>query len=126
MERPRRLVPVHRPQLRVTDREIPVRPHPRLVDLDMERAVHRLELVLLPLDVDGGEHALPVIIHVAAHAPEVEAGDVWGEDVLVPRLRVLLPPEILHDPPDRGALRMPQDEPRPDLVGDAEEIELLS
>src|SRR3970040_833571 len=48
-----------------------------------------------------------------------------GEDEVVPCPGVLLPPEILHDPADDRPLRMPEDQPRPDLVVHAEQGELL-
>ena len=46
------------------------------------------------------------------------------EDQVVPRLRVFLPPEILHDPADDRSFRVPKDKPRTDLVRHAEQVEL--
>ena len=44
---------------------------------------------------------------------------------LVPRGQVLLPPVVLHQPPHRRPLRVPEDEPAARVLLDREEVERL-
>ncbi len=57
----RALVPIDGPELEQPDRELPVAPPSGLVDDDVERAVHRLQLIGDPfLQLHGREHVVPV------------------------------------------------------------------
>ena len=125
VQRSGRFVPVYGSQLGIAHGQVAVGSHPGLVDMDVERAVHRLELVILPFYPDGREHALPVVVEMPAHPPQVDSRDVRGEYEVIPRPRVLFPPEILHDPADDRALGVPEDQPRTDLLVHAEQVELL-
>jgi len=63
---------------------------------------------------------------MAARIPEIEARDVGGIDELVTVLEVLLAPELFHFVADEAALGVPEDQPRPDLIVDAVEIQFAA
>ena len=126
MQDPGALEAVHRPQLREAQGQLPVAVHPALVDRDVEGAIHRLQLVLHPLDVDRRVHAGLVVLGVPARLPEVELGDVGGEDEVVAALQVLVPPVVLGLLADEGALRVPQHQAGPGVVRDREEVQLAA
>ena len=77
VEHPGALEAVDGAELRVAEGQLAVAPQPALVDLDVERAVHRLQLVLHVLDVHGREHPVLVVLGV----PEVfqrSSFATWG------------------------------------------------
>ena len=92
----------------------------------MERAVHRLKLVLKPLHIHGGVHVLPVKIPVPALLPEVKPGYVGRKHKLITCLVMFIPPEVLYSLPNPRALGVPQDKPSASIVVYAEEVKLLS
>ena len=53
VENPAALVPVYRAQFRPPERELAVRPPLVFIYHDMKRAVHRLRIVCLPVDIHG-------------------------------------------------------------------------
>ena len=120
----RPFVAIHGAKLEVADRQLPVAPHLALVDEDVEGAVHRLNAVLVLVDLHARVHAVRVEAQVAAGLPQVGAGDVRREDEVVAALQVLLPPELLDQIADERALWVPEDEAPAELLGDGEEVEL--
>ena len=58
-------------QFPIADRQIAVTTQMRLVDHDVERAIHRLELILAIFNLHRCEHVVAVIIDVAASFPEI-------------------------------------------------------
>ena len=76
------LVAVHGAELEHPQRELAVAPQPRLEDQDVERAVHRLEVVVLPalaafvVEVDRREHAVGEPLEVARRLEEALLRDV--------------------------------------------------
>ena len=64
-------VPVDGPQFAIADGEVSVTAQMRLVDHDMERTIHRLELVLAVFHLHRGEHVVAIVVDVAAGLPEV-------------------------------------------------------
>ena len=113
-------------ELRPAIRQVAVAAQPRLVDRQVERAVHRLELVLDVLDLDRRVHVRPVEIGVPARVPEVELRDVRRVDDVVAAGVVLVAPVVLDLLADEAALRVPQHEPGAGLVGDREQVELAA
>ncbi len=96
-----------------------------LVHEDVERAVHRLEVVLGPaVELHGRVHALGEPVEVARHLEEVPLGDVGRVDEVVARLDVALPRVVLHEAADGAALGVEDGEARADLLGEAVEVEL--
>ena len=71
MEHARPFVSVDRSQFAIADGQIAVTAQMRLVDHDVERTVHRLELILAVFHFHGNEHVVAVIIDVAAGFPEI-------------------------------------------------------
>ncbi len=134
----RLLVPVHRPELEQAQRKLAVGPAARVEDQVVHRAVHRLQVVVLAgladvavlvelgVEVHRRKHAVLVPVQVTGHLVQRALGDVRGVDELValgdvPAARVVL--EFLADDP---ALRMEHRETGPQLVGEAEQVQLRS
>jgi hypothetical protein len=73
----RLLVAVHRPELEQPQRQLAVRTHAAAVDEDVERAVHRLEVVLgAAVELHGREHAVGEPVEVARLLEELRLRDV--------------------------------------------------
>ena len=122
---PRLLVAVHRAELEVAQRQVAVGALPALVDQDVERAVHRLEVVVgAPVELHRGEHAVRVPVEVARRLEEVRLGDVGRVHELVAGLLVALAGVVLHHPPHDAALRVEHGQAGADLVGEREQVEL--
>ncbi len=122
----RALEAVHRAELRPAIRQLAVAAQPRLVDGQVERAVHRLQLVLDVLDLDRRVHVGPVVLGVAARLPQIQPRDVGRVDEVVAAPEVLLAPVVLDLLADEAALRVPEHEPSARLVGDREEVQLAA
>src|ERR1035441_8004977 len=96
------------------------------IDQDVERAVHRLELVIGVVPLDGREHVLRVEIGVAGGLPQVEARHVGGVDQRVAALQVLIAHPVFELFADDAALGMEEDESGAGEFLDAEEVKLLA
>ena len=117
VERAGRLEPVARPELRHPQREVPVALLPVVVDLDVARAVHRLQRVDAPFLRDfhvhvHQEHVLVEFLPVPGSLPERAIQDHRRVDLDVPVLG--LPPGhvLLQKLVDRPAARVPERHPR--------------
>ena len=119
-------VSIHGPQFAVANRKIPIAPQTGLINHDVVRAVHRLELIFAALDLHGCEHVFTVVIDVPAGFPKIESRDVGRIDQLVPVLNVLLTPEVLDEEPDCSSFGMPEDETGTDFILNGDEIQFLS
>ena len=126
VERARALVAIDRAELRIPDRQIAVRMHVALVDLDVARAVHRLEVVVDFLDRHRGVHVLPVRLEMPARLVDLLGRNMRRVDDLVAALELLLLLELLDLVADHRAARMPKDQAWPDLIIDREEIEVAA
>ncbi len=116
--------------------KFPVGTPPRAVDQVVHRAVHRFEVVVLPrfaqravlgvlgVDVHGREHAVGVPLEMSGSDVELFLGDVRGIDELVARLDVLTPGVLLQFPAHDAALGVEHRQAGPDLVGEAEQVQL--
>jgi len=103
----------------------------------VERAVHRLEVVVLPLapdvallvlllvQVHGGVHALGVPVEVPGDLEELALGDVGAVDELVALLDVAAPGVLLHLHADDPTPGVEDREARADLVREGEQVELV-
>lgn len=121
-------------ELSPTQREVAVAPLFEEIGLNVEGAVHRLDVVrllrrLVSLSlghVHGREHPVLVKSQVAGGLPKVCAPDVRGEEHFVPMAEVLLAPVILNGHAHTRTLRQPVGKPRADALGDGEEFEFLA
>ncbi len=120
----RLLVPVHRPELEQAQRQLTVGAAPRLEDQVVHRAVHRLEAVVLLVELDGREHALRVVRQVPGDLEEVLLRDVRGVHELVAGDLVPAARVVLHDLADHAALGVEDREAGAQLVGEGEQVEL--
>ena len=117
------LVTIHGPEFRQAQGKFAVAAPAVLVDQNMARTVHRLQLVFRILHADGGEHVRAVKIQVAARLPQVEAGDVGREDQLISAAQQLLAEKIFDLLADEASLGMPEHQAGSSLVLDAEQVQ---
>ena len=122
------LVAVDRAELEEPQRQFAVGPSAGAEDQAVQRAVHRLEVVVLAglahvavlvellVEVHRREHAVRVPVQVAGDLEQVGLGDVRGVDELVPGLDVPLPGVVLHLLADDAAPGVEHRQPRADLV----------
>src|SRR5437867_3526594 len=122
VKNPGALVTVDRAQLGQPDRKVPVGVEARLVYQGVPRAVHGLQDVPLPLDLEG-VHVVPVIRKMAGAHPELIPGNVRRAHEVVAPSPVLFLPEVLDNLADLGSLRVPEDQPRSGRLLDAEETQ---
>ena len=120
------LVAVDGAQLGHTDGQVAVAAEGVLVHLDVERAVHRLHVVVLPVDVHRRVHVLGVEVEVAARLPERRLADVRRVDDVIAGSEVLLAPEVLDQSARASALRVPVDEAGTELLVEREEVQLAA
>src|ERR1035437_10225759 len=120
------LVAVDGAELAKPHREVAVAALAVGIDQDVERAVHRPELVIGVVQLNGREHVLRVEIGVAGSLPQVEARHVGGVDQRVAALQVLIAHPVFELFADDAALGMEEDESGTGEFLDAEEVELLA
>ncbi len=132
------LVPVHRAEFEQPQRQLAVGPAAGPEDEVVHRAVHRLEVVVLArlahgavlgqflVDVHRGEHAVAVPVEMAGHLVEVTLRDVRGVHELVAGLDMPLAGVVLHLLADDAALGVEHREAGAELVGEAEQVELVA
>ena len=117
------LVPVDAAELEQPQRQLPVGTPAGFEDQDVERAVHRLEVVLRAFHLHRREHPVGEPLQVAGGLEHGRLGDVRGVHELVAGLLVALPRVVLHDLPDHPALGMEDREPAADLGREGEQVE---
>mmetsp|Transcript_30352 Transcript_30352/g.51992 ORF Transcript_30352/g.51992 Transcript_30352/m.51992 type:complete len:288 (-) Transcript_30352:750-1613(-) len=126
MERARPLVAVHGAQLCPAQRQVAVGLGRVLKEQAVEGTVHRLQLVLLLLHLHRLEHIVPVKIKVAGGFPQIQIGDVWRVQNVVPVLDMLFFPigfdQVAHDRP----LGVPKDQPAAGILLDGKQFEGLA
>src|SRR6188472_2622420 len=86
------------------------------VDIDVKRAVHRLQVVLLFVNLDRCVHVLGVEPQMPAGFPEIGAADVRRIDKVVPGFEVLLLAEVFGKMSNQPALGMPQYQSRSNRI----------
>ena len=95
---------MHGPELEVTQRQIAVGTHLRLVDEHMREAVHRLDAVALLVNL-GEVHILAVIVEVPGGLPQLGAQNLRPHDDIVTAPQMLAAFEIFDDGAQQRPLR---------------------
>ena len=72
MQNPGPFIAINCSQLTPAQGELPIASHLRLINGDMKRAVHRLELILYLINGHGGIHILAVKIEMTAGLPQIK------------------------------------------------------
>ena len=115
---------MHEALLGQAHRQVAVAALVRLVDLDVSRAVHRLDtqrtVVLL-----GEEHVVAVLVPVAGALPDVDRVDDRRAHLAIAAVAVQLPPELGQLVPDHHPARVPERRAGRG-VGGVEEVELAA
>src|SRR5665213_487101 len=126
VEHARSLISIDRAELRVPNRQLPVRAQTGPIDRRVKGAIHRFDEVALPVQLHPAEEILLVVREVSRGLEELLAREMRRVDQLVPPPDVLLSDDVLDLVAQERALRVPKDEPRPDQIVEREEIELLA
>src|SRR5262249_58055444 len=120
VERAGPVVAVDRPELAHADGQLTVRPRLRLVDEDVERAVHRLDEVLAALGLlHRREHVPAVLREVAGRRPDVRPRQMRRGDDAVVVLEVDLAHGVLELLAEHPAAGVPDRGGGAHLVADA-------
>ena len=118
------LEPVHGAELEQPQRQLPVGPAAGPEDQVVERAVHRLEVVVRALHLHRRVHAVGVPLQVSGGLEQLALGDVRGVDERVPGLLVPLARVVLQLAADDAALGVEHGQAGADLVGEGEQVQL--
>ena len=119
-------ITIHRAQFAPADGEFTVAAHLRLVDGDMERAVHRLQLVLHLVNCHGRIHVLTVKVEVAAGLPQIPLGYMRCIEQFIVMFVMFILPVILYQLAKQGAFRMPENQSGADLVINGKQPQFLA
>ena len=120
------LVAVHRSQFAETHRKVAVAALPVRVNQDVERAVHRLELVFGVVQLHPREHVRDVKVGVAGGLPQVEARDVRRVDQRITALQILVAHPVFELFADDAALGMEEDQAGAGQFLNAEQVQFLA
>ena len=116
------LIAVNRAKLGPAGGQFTVGARTRLVDHDMERAVHRLDIVGIAVDFHVGVHAFAIEIQMSGRLPQQGAADMRRVHQFIAMFVMGLFPERLQDVADAGAHRMPADQTGADFLMGAEQF----
>jgi len=122
----RLLVAVDRAELGQAHRQVAVRMQVVLVDVDVVRAVHRLEHEQVALHLEGRVLAVLVVRVVPALLVKRHAGDVRRDDRLVAALDLHLAQEALQQVAQDRAVGLPQRQALAHQLVEGEQAELLA
>ncbi|AIY17733.2 Serine phosphatase RsbU, regulator of sigma subunit [Pimelobacter simplex] len=120
------LVAVDGAELEQAQRQLAVGAPAAAEDQVVHRAVHRLELVVRALELHRREHRVGVVRQVPRGVEQAVLGDVRRADVGEALLDVPLADVVLHLALDHATLGVEHRQPGPDLVGEAEQVELAA
>src|SRR5580704_7097390 len=116
-------VAIHGAEFGEAHGQIAIAAQPRLINKDVARAIHRLELVFGFFDFHGAEHVVFVKAGVAAGVPEFAAHDVRRVNDVVSALEKFGAQPVLDDRADQTTFGVPENQAGAGFVLDAEEIE---
>src|SRR5580704_4468965 len=116
-------VAIHGAEFGETHGQIAITAQPRLINEDVARAIHRLELVVGFFDFHWTKHVVFVKAGVAAGVPELAAHDVRRVDDVVSALEEFGAQPVFDDRADQAALRVPENQAGSGLILNAEKIE---
>ncbi len=85
-------VAVDRAFFSIAQRQVAVGAQAVLVDMQMERAVHRFKIILLPFDIDWRVHVFFIKTEVTAGLPQAGFADMGGVDKVIPIGKMLVFP----------------------------------
>src|SRR6204780_4927854 len=122
----RTLVAIHGAQLGQPHGKLAVAAQLRLVNQNVARTVHGLELVVGFFDFDRAKHIFAIKVRVAAGLPQFKQHDVGGENEVVAAVGQLVAQPVFHLPANDTALGMPENQARAGFLLNAEKIKLLA
>src|SRR5207244_11577032 len=113
-------------ELAEANRQIAVAARAILINQDVARTVHGLELVFQILEFAGRKHALLEEIGVPGGVPKIEARDMRSKNEIIAAAQVLVAHPVFHDLADQSAFWMPEDQAWTGFVLNAEQIEFAT
>ena len=103
------LIAIDRSKLCPADREITIAFFMAIINTDMKRTVHRLELIFNLIDLHRGIHVLRVKIEMSRGLPLVLASYVWCIKQFISMPVMLVFPVIFDQSPELGTFGLPED-----------------
>ncbi len=119
-------IPIDGPELGPPQRQLAVGPLAVLVDHQVERAVHRPQVVVRLVDRERRVHVLLEEAEVARRLPEPGLADMRRIDQLVPVAQMLAAPEVLDGQSNAGAFRVPVHQARAGLLVHGVQVQVLA
>jgi len=101
-------------------REFAIRTQSGFINIDVERAVHRADVVIRLIDFHRRVHTLGIEIEMAGRFPQVGFADVRGVQNFVAIAEMLLAPKFFDDRTNTSAFWMPVNQTGADFVVNAE------
>src|SRR6266850_1841866 len=127
MQYPAALEPVHRAPFGKPHRQVAVGSAAALVNTQVERAIHGLQIVELLLDFDWRIHVLSVEAQMAARLPQTRPADMRRVHEVVAGFEMLLLAILFGNMSNESAFGMPQNKSAANRIGmDAEQIQFLA
>ena len=124
VQHPAPFVAIQRSELRVPQRQIPIRSGTRLINGDVARAVHWLGTVARAFDIHGAEHVLTKVLQVAGDLEQLLVDDVRRVHQLIAATQNQVTFEGLDLVAHRRAAGVPENQPRSDARVSREQVEL--
>ncbi len=118
------LIAIHRAQFGPAQRQFTIGARTILVNFNVERAVHRLDIVGVIVNFHGRIHAFAVEVKMAAGLPEQSPADMGSIEQLVAMRVMGVLPEGLNHMPNPRSVGMPANQTGADLLVRAEQLHL--
>jgi len=112
----RALIAIDRALFGKSQRQIAIRTQLALVDVQVEGAVHRLDVILLVLDLDRGIHVLFIEPQMTARLPQAGFANMGRVDQVVTVGDMLVVPVALDLVADHAPIGVPEDQTLTNLV----------
>ena len=116
MQDTRAFISINRAFFGKPQRQIAVGSQLALIDVQVEGAVHRFDVIFLVFDLDRRVHIFFVKAQMPAGFPEAGLADVRRVDQIVIIGNVLVIPIALDLMPNHAPIWVPQNQPLPNLV----------
>src|SRR5258708_5931339 len=113
-------------QFGVSQRQVAIGTLGRLIDANMERAIHRLEPELRSFHLSRREHHIGKGLFVAAQLPKLAPGNVRRKHQPISALHELVAQIVLHLLANHTALRVPKNQTLSVLLLNRKQIQLAA
>ncbi len=119
-------VAIHRAPFGVAHGQITVAAPGVFVHHDMERTVHWLQIIILPVDIHGRVHIFLVPTQVPADLPQIGAPDMRRIHQVIAASQVLIFAELFSQMADHPTIGVPEHQTAAQIRVDTEQIQLFT